>query len=127
MERADRPGFWQSVTGSLEPGETHREAAVREVYEETGLDAGLYKLEDWGLRNTYAIYSHWLYRYAPGITHNVEYVFGMELPEPLPVILEPKEHINYEWVEWRSAIPRVFSWTNSLSIYALGLRRGQHV
>ncbi len=34
------PGLWQCVTGSIEPGETVPEAAMREVREETGLAHG---------------------------------------------------------------------------------------
>ena len=49
LERADRPGFWQSVTGSQHPGEALRETAIREVAEETGLDATRWPLSDWNL------------------------------------------------------------------------------
>jgi dATP pyrophosphohydrolase len=124
MERADRPGFWQSVTGSLEQGETPHEAAVREVQEETGLDALRHGLSDWQLSHVYEIYPHWRHRYAPGVTHNTEHVFGLELPSPLPVTLAPREHTRYEWVDWRVAAPRVFSWTNVAALRALGERYG---
>ena len=76
LERADRPGFWQSVTGSQNAGETLRETAVRELREETGIDAARYELVDWGKQNVYEIYPHWRHRYAPGVTHNTEHVFG---------------------------------------------------
>jgi len=122
LERADRPGFWQSVTGSLEEGETPRDAAVREVKEETGLDAA--GIEDWQSSNVYEIYPHWRYRYAPGITHNTEHTFGLTLPEALPVKLAPQEHVRYEWVDWREAAIRVFSWTNVEAIRQLGHRHG---
>ena len=129
MERADKQGFWQSVTGSLEvlPDgslESLEGAAVREVQEETGLDAHAYKLEDWGFSNVYEIYPHWRYRYAPGITQNTEHVFGLELPGPLDVQLSPKEHVRYEWVDWRDAAKRVFSWTNVEALRKLGERNG---
>jgi dATP pyrophosphohydrolase len=65
MERADKPGFWQSVTGSVEGGETPLQAAIREVAEETGLDATQYELQDWQVSNVYEIYPHWRHRYAP--------------------------------------------------------------
>ena len=130
MERADKQGFWQSVTGSLEvlPDgslESLEAAAVREVQEETGLDVHAYKLEDWGFSNVYEIYPHWRYRYAPGITQNTEHVFGLELPGPLDVQLSPKEHVRYEWVDWRDAAKRVFSWTNVEALRKLGERNGK--
>ncbi len=122
LERADRPGFWQSVTGSQEAGETLRETALREVLEETGLDAR--EAEDWQTSNVYEIYPHWRFRYAPGVTHNTEHLFGLELPRPVPVTLAPLEHTNYEWVDWREAAGRVFSWTNVEALRQLGHRHG---
>lgn len=125
LDRADKPGFWQSVTGSLEAGETLHETAIREVQEETGLEAGSYNLVDWQLSNVYEIYPHWRHRYAPGVTQNTEHVFGLELPEPLPITLNPREHLRYEWVDWREAVKRVFSWTNVEALRALGSKYGQ--
>jgi dATP pyrophosphohydrolase len=124
LERADKPGYWQSVTGSREDEESLRETAIREVQEETGLDAEQYNLVDWQLSNEYEIFMHWRHRYAPGVTHNIEHVFGLELPTALPVTLAPNEHLNYEWVDWRQAATRVFSWTNVLALRALGERHG---
>lgn len=122
MERADKAGFWQSVTGSLEAGETPRQAAIREVLEETGLDATRYDLQDWQASNTYEIYPHWRYRYAPGITTNVEHLFALELPKEIAITLAPDEHVQYEWVDWREAAKRVFSWTNVDALKRLGER-----
>lgn len=122
LERADKKGFWQSVTGSLEAGETPYEAAIREVAEETGLDATQYGFSDWQTSNVYEIYPHWRSRYAPGVTQNTEYVFGLELPAPLPVQLAADEHLRYEWVDWREAAIKVFSWTNVLALRKLGER-----
>lgn len=122
MERADKAGFWQSVTGSLENGETSYEAAIREVREETGLDARQYDLQDWQSSNVYEIYPHWRYRYAPGVTQNTEHLFGLELPAPLPVQLATDEHVRYEWVDWRAAAKKVFSWTNVDALKRLGER-----
>ncbi len=122
MERADKAGFWQSVTGSLEAGETPQQAAIREVLEETGLDATQYDLQDWQASNTYEIYPHWRYRYAPGITTNVEHLFALELPKEIAITLAPDEHVQYEWVDWREAAKRVFSWTNVDALKRLGER-----
>ena len=123
IERADKAGFWQSVTGSIEAEDLDlRATAIREVREETGLDAGQFKLEDWQFAQTYEIYEHWRYRYAPGITQNVEHVFGLELPNKMDVQLAPNEHVASEWVDWREAAKRVFSWTNVEALRLLGER-----
>lgn len=124
MERADKKGFWQSVTGSIENSETPHQAAIREVREETGLDATQYKFEDWQDSNVYEIYEHWRYRYAPGVTHNTEHLFGLMLPAPVAISLNPEEHVRYEWVDWREAAKRVFSWTNVDALQKLGARHG---
>ena len=108
MERADKVGFWQSVTGSVEGDETPTQAAIREVMEETGLDALKYNLQDWQASNVYEIYPHWRHRYAPGVLENTEHLFGLELPSKLTIKLAVDEHVRYEWVDWREAAERVF-------------------
>lgn len=121
IERADKAGFWQSVTGSVEAEDaTLRDTAIREVMEETGLDANQFELTDWQFSNEYEIYEHWRYRYAPGVTRNVEHVFGLMLPQALPVKLAPREHVQYEWMDWRLAATKVFSWTNVEALRKLG-------
>jgi dATP pyrophosphohydrolase len=122
LERADKAGFWQSVTGSLESGETPYDVAIREVQEETGLVAADFKFYDMQASNVYEIYEHWRYRYAAGVTHNTEHLFGLELPSPQPVQLAVDEHVRYEWVDWREAAKKVFSWTNVDALKRLGER-----
>jgi len=124
LERADHPGYWQSVTGSCELDETFYDAAVREVKEETGLDAGRYKLSDWQLQNEYEIYPHWRHRYAPGVTRNTEHVFGLQLPGALAVKLAPREHINFQWLPYQEAAKKVFSPSNCEAI--LRLRKAEN-
>ncbi len=122
MERADKAGFWQSVTGSLEGDESPKQAAIREVMEETGLDATKFDLQDWQASNVYEIYPHWRHRYAPGVVENTEHLFGLELPSKLTIELSPDEHVRYQWVDWREAANLVFSWTNVDALKKLGER-----
>jgi len=120
LERADAPGFWQSVTGSQDPGETLVETAIREVGEETGLMAGRYVLTDWNQENRFEIFERWRHRYAPGVTHNTEHVFGLLLPQAQPVTISPREHLNQLWLPWREAAEKCFSWSNAAAIRRLG-------
>jgi len=122
IERADAPGFWQSVTGSQDANETLVQTAIREVREETGLDATKYELVPWDIENRYEIYERWRHRYAPGVTHNTEHVFGLRLPEPLPVTLAPDEHLHAVWLPWEQAAERCFSPSNSAAIRQLPAR-----
>jgi dATP pyrophosphohydrolase len=119
LERADHPGFWQSVTGSQDEGEALAQTAAREVAEETGIEASRNELADWNLQNVFEIYPVWRGRYAPGVTHNTEHVFGLRLPGRIAVRVEPREHLAAEWVPWREAADRVFSWSNRKAILML--------
>ena len=125
IERADRPGYWQSVTGSKDtPGEALVETAVREVAEETGIEIGgprvpLAALRDWGLENVYEIYPVWRHRYAAGVTHNTEHVFGLTVPRDIAVRLAPREHLRHVWLPWREAADRCFSPSNAEAVLQL--------
>ena len=123
IERADAPGYWQSVTGSQEQGETLEETAIRELHEETGLDANAHGgVADWHMQNDFEIYARWRHRFPPGTTHNTEHVFGLTLPSRVDVRLDPREHSAYRWLPWREAAAKCFSWTNRAAIEALGRR-----
>lgn len=119
LDRADHPGYWQSVTGSQNPGETLRETAIREVAEETGLDATQFELSDWNRQHVYEIYAQWRHRYAPGVTHNTEHVFGLRLPGPLPIRVAEREHLAYLWLPWQEAANKCFSPSNAQAIHGL--------
>ena len=125
MERAGWKNFWQSVTGSVaSESEPLRETAVREVLEETGLDASRYELRDWGFENRFEIFKRHQSRYAPGVTHNTEHVFSMAVLAPVAVTLDPSEHLSYQWLPWREAAAITISWTNRDAILALPKRTG---
>ncbi|MFJ3048452.1 dihydroneopterin triphosphate diphosphatase [Herbaspirillum chlorophenolicum] len=135
IERADKAGFWQSVTGSKDmPEEDLSETARREVQEETGIvvaAAGVesnqaignalpaVNLRDWQLSNIYEIYPVWRHRYAPGVTKNTEHVFGLLVPRDIPVTLAPREHTRYQWLPYREAADRCFSPSNAEAILQL--------
>ena len=121
IERADRPGYWQSVTGSLDAEDEPLAAtAWREVAEETGITTGT--LADWQHTNDYEIYATWRHRYAPGVTRNTEHVFGLLLPQPVPVTLNPREHLAHQWLPWEEAAARCFSPSNAAAIRRLPQR-----
>jgi dihydroneopterin triphosphate diphosphatase len=123
IERADFPDHWQSVTGSQEPGEALPATAVRELLEETGIDAqACGVLTDWNMSNVYEIFPKWRHRYPPGTTHNTEHVFALEVAAPMPVILNPREHLRAVWLPWREAAAKCFSWSNRAAIEALEQR-----
>ncbi len=119
LERADYPGYWQSVTGSRDGEETLRETAIREVEEETRLEATRYLLTDWQIQNVYDIYPKWTHRYPPGTTHNTEHVFGLQLPQRIEVRVAPREHLGYQWLPWQEAADKVFSPSNRAAILQL--------
>ncbi|MBV8667527.1 MAG: dihydroneopterin triphosphate diphosphatase [Burkholderiaceae bacterium] len=128
IERADRPGFWQSVTGSKDAeSEPLREVAIREVREETGIVVGAnevpaHALQDWNLSNIYEIYPVWRHRYAPGVTKNTEHVFGLMVPRNIAITLNPREHMRHVWLPCREAADHCFSPSNAEAILQLPQR-----
>jgi len=121
IERVEPPGFWQSVTGAKDHAhEPWTVTAWREVAEETGIRSG--SLTDWELENVYEIYPRWAQRYAPGVTHNREHVFGLCVPAGTPVQLNPREHRAWRWLPWQEAADACFSPSNAEAILQLPRR-----
>lgn len=129
IERADQPGFWQSVTGSRDTlDEALAITAAREVAEETGIaiaasgspgSPSMDDLHDWGLANVYEIYPVWRHRYAPGVTRNTEHVFSLQVPREIGITLSVREHTQYMWLPYHQAADRCFSPSNAEAILQL--------
>jgi len=117
IKRTDHANFWQSVTGSLEWGEFAGSAAVRELGEETNIHN--IALRQTGIVRTYQILPEWQSRYAPNTERNREHVFYCKLDSEPEIMLNPDEHSEYQWLDFKAAADKVFSWSNRLAIQAL--------
>lgn len=120
LERADKSGYWQSVTGSQEAGETLEQTARRELAEEAGIIST--DIVDWQLSSVFEIYPHWRHRYAPGVTHNTEHVFSVCIDASTPIKLSPREHLRYQWCPLEQAAEQVFSPSNRAALIQLPQR-----
>lgn len=123
--RRSRPfDFWQSITGSVAPGETHAEAARRELREETGRhDAS--SLKHMGINRQFLIDPRWRNRYAPGVVENVEFEWRLCVDKPFEVQLCAEEHSEFCWCPIDEAIDRVWSWTNRAALEQLRIEEFQ--
>ena len=119
LRRRTPEDFWQSVTGSLEWGETPTQAARRELFEETGLEAGD-ALIDCNTRNRFPILPAWRARYAPDVAENLEHVFRIAFPARPAIRLDPAEHLEYRWLGRDAAAALASSYTNrdAILLYA---------
>jgi dATP pyrophosphohydrolase len=115
LERRKPPGFWQSVTGSLEWGETADAAARRELIEETGITQGFLRNLQW--TQVYDILPSFGKKFAPGITRNLEHAFALKLTQRVPVALS--EHIQFRWLTAAEALDTASSSTDRAVIRQL--------
>ena len=119
MLRRTRPAdFWQSVTGSLRWGESARQAALRELREETGIQAGS-SLVDMGHSERFSIKAAWRPRYGPTVQYNREHWFALQLPSHRLIRRNPEEHSEHCWLPWPKAAELATSWTNRDAILRL--------
>nr|WP_143102650.1 MULTISPECIES: dihydroneopterin triphosphate diphosphatase [unclassified Enterobacter] len=116
LQRRDDPDFWQSVTGSLEEGETALQAAMREVKEEVVIDVAAEQLTLIDCQRTvdFEIFTHLRHRYAPGIERNTESWFCLALPHERQIVFT--EHLTYRWLDAPTAAALTKSWSNRQAI-----------
>ncbi len=120
LERADRPGFWQSVTGSKDSyQENLLDTAKREVEEETGLLVTNEQLFNWHRSFEFEIFQHWRARYEPGVVNNTEHVFSVMLDHKIDIKISRNEHLAFRWCNRLDAANMVFSWTNATALREL--------
>jgi 8-oxo-dGTP pyrophosphatase MutT (NUDIX family) len=92
-----RGGFWQPVTGGVEPLDASLEAAaLREATEETGLSF-----------SASARPVGYEFTFQGRFGKVLETVFELEAPGTPALVLDGKEHEAFEWVEPSAALSRL--------------------
>jgi len=113
MQRIRPRAFWQSVTGSMEWDEHDPlVTARRELDEETGIIGSELEIIDCHISRQFPIKPAWRDRFAPGVHHNTEHVFRLQLAAKQVIRLNPAEHTAYLWLSRDAAIEKVTSYTN---------------
>ncbi|MGI9201562.1 MAG: dihydroneopterin triphosphate diphosphatase [Woeseiaceae bacterium] len=118
LRRQEPFDFWQSITGSLQPGETHADAARRELFEETGMsDAGALRFS--GVSRQFVIDPRWREKFATSAVENVEFEWHYRLPARTEVQICEDEHSDFCWLPVKEAAQKVWSWTNRDALHGL--------
>lgn len=94
LRRTSSSDSWQSVAGSLEWDESPKQAAHRELYEETGLMAGN-ALIDFCCQEKFPILSAWCSHYMASVHVNTEHWFALRVPGRRQAKLHADEHAEY--------------------------------
>ena len=116
LQRQDDPDFWQSVTGTIESGETPKNTAIRELWEEVRLEISENSpaLFDCKESIEFEIFPHFRYKYAPNVTHCHEHWFLLAMEQEFEPVLS--EHLAYQWVSPEQAIQMTKSSNNAEAI-----------
>lgn len=112
----DRGGFWQPVTGKIKRKrvESPQEAALRETFEETGLQGELLDLD---YTHSFYIQPQLLKKTHPDPQINLEYSFALRATKQ-EVRISPKEHIDFAWLPYEEAYKRLV-WNGNQRAFAL--------
>ena len=116
LQRQDDPDFWQSVTGTIESGETPKNTAIRELWEEVRLDISENSTALFDCKESieFEIFPHFRYKYAPNVTHCHEHWFLLAMEQEFEPVLS--EHLAYQWVSPEQAIQMTKSSNNAEAI-----------
>ena len=116
LQRQDDPDFWQSVTGTIESGETPKNTAIRELWEEVRLEISENSTALFDCKESieFEIFPHFRYKYAPNVTHCHEHWFLLAVEQEFEPILS--EHLAYQWVSPEQAIQMTKSSNNAEAI-----------
>ncbi len=119
LKRLDSQDFWQSVTGTMEQGETLYQTALREVFEETGINitASNIELNDLNQQVEFKIFDEFRYKYPPHISTFTEHWFACDLKNCItPRLIE---HSDFMWCEQQDAIELCRSPSNQEAIASI--------
>ena len=116
LQRQDDPNFWQSVTGTIESGETPKNTAIRELWEEVRLEISENSTALFDCKESieFEIFPHFRYKYAPNVTHCREHWFLLAMEQEFEPVLS--EHLAYQWVFPEQAIQMTKSSNNAEAI-----------
>ena len=92
-----RGGGWHPVTGGVEGSEEFLEGAKRELQEETGFDPD---------QGTF-IDLEYSYKFEGRFGKAHEHAFGFILAEECAPVIDPSEHLAFEWVSEEEALKRL--------------------
>lgn len=104
-----RHGYWDLAKGKLEEDETNLQAAIRELKEETGLDAEIHSGFEQSLTYMFKDFHGEL------VHKTVTYFVGRASTKEVTI---SSEHLSYKWLLLKDAL-RELTYTNSQQILAM--------
>ena len=104
----ERSGYWQPVTGGIKPRESDKEAALREIREETGIIDYLRFID---LQHTFR------YHEPKGgvLMYMQDYCYALEIEKEMDIRLS-EEHEQYVWVD-EEGVRQKMDWDNGLAAF----------